>query len=120
MFFLRNLMKKARAIGTNAMIYYGPVHTWGYGFQNVWKGPREPGIKDTELTLRMVKRRELDGAPELQMRLEIVQHYDSGANTRHVAGNISLHGDALEQFRKLVMMDESPTAEEYEKGATHG
>lgn len=120
MLFISKLMKKARAIGTNAMLYYGPVLTWGYGFQSVWKGPREPGVKDTELTLRTVKRRELDGATELQMRFEIVQHYDSGANTRYAIGSMTLHGDALEQFRKLVNMDETPEAEEYEKGATHG
>lgn len=109
MLFLRNLMKKARAVGYNAMIYYGPVSIWGHGFQSVWKGPREPGVKDTELTVRVVKRHEIDNAPQLQMRLEIVQHYDSGSNSRRMSGSISLHGDALAEFRRLVNMDETPT-----------
>lgn len=116
MLFLRSLMKKARAIGYNAMTYYGPVNLFGYGFQNVWKGPREPGVRDTELTLRVVKRHEIDNGPELQMRLEIVQHYDSGANSRRMSGNIVLHGDALVQFRKLVNMDETPSDKDYEEG----
>ena len=69
------------------------------------------------MTLRVVKRSELSGEPELQMRLEIVQHYDSGANSRHMSGSITLHGDALKQFRELVNMDETPTDKDYEAAA---
>jgi hypothetical protein len=97
------LIRKMRVIGLRALVEYGPCYgSYGYGFSSAWEGPREPGVRITDITLRCVKRDEIGGADELQIGIEIMQKYRSGANSRHVIGSISLHGDALTQFRAIV------------------
>lgn len=98
---------------------YGGVLEWGrtlggygHGYALTWEGPREPGPKTTEITLRRVYRKDF-GCDELQISTEITQRYRSGSNSRHMTGSMSLRGVPLaDMMRRSLFPEDSKTLAE--------
>lgn len=85
----------------------GNTITWGITYNGVTfesmgcgTNYAEPGERGTGVTLRRVTRetREHGLVDELQVSVEIMQHYRSGAPPRRLLGSICLHGEALAKF----------------------
>jgi hypothetical protein len=97
-------------IGTKGKTAWGPAYgDYGMTFLSTFEGPRDPGPVDTALSLRRVYRREVSG-PELQLSIEIRQGYRSGANSRRMFGSLGLHGPALAEFARSVLLVEGSKA----------
>ena len=85
----------------------GSTLSWGqalgaYGFTVERRTDEAQGAHYTELSLRRVKPAG-NAEEELQMSVELTQRYNSGANSRHMYGCITLRGRALEEFCRRVV-----------------
>jgi hypothetical protein len=109
--------KEQRVVGTRDVLRWGrTLGAYGFGFTLEREGPRDPGLIETELTLRRVFRSEL-GGPELQIGVEITQRYRSGSNSRRMLGSLALRGPSLADFAKLVLFVEGSKALDDAKAA---
>jgi len=93
------------SLGSSAKVEWGSTPgDYGMTFASTFTGPRDPGPCTTELSVRRVIHPRIAG-PELQITMEITQRYSSGANSRRMHGNICLHGEALAEFTRRVLMN---------------
>jgi hypothetical protein len=98
--------KKLWSLGSNAVIRWGmQLGGHNFGVTQAWRGAAEKGMKEASISLRRIYRKEF-GQDQLQMVLEITQHYDKSGRTETVVGSIDLHGDALDDFVKRVTIPE--------------
>jgi hypothetical protein len=99
-------------IGTAGKTEWGEFYGgYGFAFVSTNEAPREGGPRSTEISLRRVSRKELDGEHELQLSIEIVQRYRSGANSRRMLGSVSLRGEALDKFIELATKVQEPSTQ---------